>query len=113
MPIDEKRKDDAFMRGLVITSFLSAVIGVGGWLYTVIIIQSDVNFLKAEQKRTAEYYSLVIELKTVLKELGPVIRETNGLVREFGKEQASRTSTIKRSNKHIDDARIHRYRYGK
>jgi len=104
-----KRKDDAFMRGLVVTSFLSAVIGVGGWLYTVIIIQSDVNFLKAEQKRTAEYYSLVIELKTVLKELGPVIRETNVLVRDFGKEQSATTNTIKRSNKHIDNPRIHNY----
>jgi len=108
-----KRKADRFLRGLVITSFISAVIGVGGWIYTLIILQTDVNFLKAEQKRTSEFYSLVIELKTVLKDLSPVIKDTNLLMREFGKEQATRTSTIERSNKHIDDSSIHRYRYGK
>jgi len=110
---DGKRTDDKFLRGLVITSFVSAVIGVGGWIYTLIYVQADINFLKAEQRRTSELYSLVIELKTVIKELTPVIKDTNGLVREFGKEQATRTNTIKRSNKHIDNTRIHRYRYGK
>ena len=114
MPATEaKRIDDKFLRGLVVSSFISAVIGVTGWIYTLVVIQTDVNYLKVEQRRTAELYSLVIELKTVIKELTPVIHSTNKLMRDFGTEQATRTSTIKRSNKHIDDTRIHQYRYGK
>lgn len=105
---EQKRKDDKFMRGLVVSSFLSAVLGVGGWLYTVIIVQSDVNYLKAEQMRTAQYFEFIIEVKTQLNTLVPLVRDTNVKVNSFGSEQSRRGPIVNRSERHMDNDKIHK-----
>lgn len=101
------RKDDRFMRGMMISLFLSAFIGVGGWLYTLIVIQSDVSYLKAEQKRTADYFKLVIELKAAINNLAPVIQDTNAIVRTFGTEQAKRGPIVYKADRHMGNRKLH------
>ena len=105
---DKKRKDDAFMRRVVWTLLTLVITTVGGWIWTLSSIQTQVTENTKRVEKLEENRDLLIEIKGIVGRTSSDVKQLTITQKTFGKEQALRTQTIIDSNTHMKNRRIHK-----
>jgi len=113
--VEKKRVDDAFLRRVAGALLIAAIASAGGWIWTLAYLQSQVNTntagveeiraLQRTMNHINEGVVTLVENSRIRNELMQKYSDRQDYI--FG-EQKRRTSTIKRSNEHMDNRSIHK-----
>lgn len=102
-----ERTDDKFMRSLFWAMFGTLIASIGGWIWTIAVIQAQVTQNAEKLKHYDAFYENVIEMRQLLKTIVEQNREFKNTLDNVRTEQQLRTQTINQVRDHMRDKSAH------